>query len=297
VADGIAHLESGIDIWFDTIGEPSNETILLGHPGSTDALWWPDEFCQLLADGGLFVVRYDSRDAGQSSHLDQYGTDWATLLAGPPYTWEDMASDVVGLLNHLGIERGHLAGYSAGSVISNYVALDHPERVASLTMMGTWFTTHGQDNVESRRKAVDLLAFDFFTDPPDAREDKIETLIRICKATCGSAYPFEAERVARWAETAVDRGLDFRAVRRTYMANINSSNRAARLAGMKVPTLVIQGQQDSFGNVSEAILLAATVANGQFLLMTGMGHDLPTAAFPTISRAIIRHTKGMRIHT
>jgi pimeloyl-ACP methyl ester carboxylesterase len=117
---------NGVDLWVETFGDPDDQAILLimGLAASMD--WWEDEFCQRLAAGGRFVVRYDHRDTGRSTSYP---------AGAPPYTGHDLTADAVGLLDVLGRPRAHLVGMSAGGGIAQEIAVDHPDRVASLTLI------------------------------------------------------------------------------------------------------------------------------------------------------------------
>ena len=112
---------NGIDIWYETFGDPRLPTVLLIAGAFSQALLWAPEFCQGLVDGGRHVVWYDNRDIGLSEWMDE------------PYTLEDMADDAVGLLDALGIDAAHMVGASMGGMIAQLVATRYPERTLSLT--------------------------------------------------------------------------------------------------------------------------------------------------------------------
>jgi len=119
---------NGVDLCVDTTGDAADPTILLisGMGGSMD--WWEEEFCQRLAAGGRFVIRYDHRDTGRS----------VSYPAGAPgYTGADLAADVVGVLDALGRRSAHLAGISMGGALAQQVALAYPDRVDSLVLIST----------------------------------------------------------------------------------------------------------------------------------------------------------------
>jgi pimeloyl-ACP methyl ester carboxylesterase len=110
---------NGIEIEYDTVGDPSDEPLLLVMGFTAQLIAWDDKFCQVLADKGYFVIRYDNRDCGLSTHLDGTTLDMAELFnarltGGPvpavPYTLSDMAADGIAVLDALGIERAHIAG-------------------------------------------------------------------------------------------------------------------------------------------------------------------------------------------
>ena len=119
---------NGVELGVQTFGSPADPTVLLIHGACASMLWWPEELCHLLADRGLHVVRFDSRDTGRSTHYP---------AGAPPYGLRDLADDAVGLLDALGIPVAHLVGRSMGGGTAIIAALDHPDRVATLTLVGT----------------------------------------------------------------------------------------------------------------------------------------------------------------
>ena len=119
---------NGVELGVQTFGSPADPTVLLIHGACASMLWWPEELCHLLADRGLHVVRFDSRDTGRSTHYP---------AGAPPYGLRDLADDAVGLLDALEIPVAHLVGRSMGGGTAIIAALDHPDRVATLTLVGT----------------------------------------------------------------------------------------------------------------------------------------------------------------
>ena len=133
---------NGIEIEYDTIGDPSDEPLLLVMGFTAQLIAWDDKFCQALADRGHFVIRYDNRDCGLSTHLDGVTLDMAALFNARmnggevppvPYTLSDMAADGIAVLDALGIERAHIAGASMGGMIVQTMAIEHPHRLRTVT--------------------------------------------------------------------------------------------------------------------------------------------------------------------
>ena len=119
---------NGVELGVQTFGSPADPTVLLIHGACASMLWWPEALCHLLAARGLHVVRFDSRDTGRSTHYP---------AGAPPYGLRDLADDAVGLLDALAIPEAHVVGRSMGGGTAITAALDHPERVATLTLVGT----------------------------------------------------------------------------------------------------------------------------------------------------------------
>ena len=130
---------NGLQLAYETFGDPDRPTILLVMGLGTQMIAWPDELCEALADAGFHVVRFDNRDAGLSTFIDAPAPSIADLLLkrNVAYSLEDMADDAFGLLDHLGIERAHVAGTSMGGMIAQTMALRSPERVLTLCLSMT----------------------------------------------------------------------------------------------------------------------------------------------------------------
>src|SRR5688500_11516295 len=119
---------NGVDLCVQTFGDRVDPPILLIMGGASSMDWWEDAFCERLMAGSRFVVRYDHRDTGQSVSYE---------LGAAPYSLRDLAEDAVGLLDAFGLESAHLVGMSMGGWIGQLVALENPDRVASLTLIST----------------------------------------------------------------------------------------------------------------------------------------------------------------
>src|SRR6202795_4951319 len=145
---------------------------------------WHEPFCELLAARGFFVIRFDNRDVGLSSRMESAGPpDIAAAVRGeghPAYQLDDMADDVAGLLESLGIPAAHLVGASMGGFIAQLVAINHPERVLSLTSIMSG--PGGSDEVEPTPEGAAVL----IVSPPDTRDERIEQAISFRRVLLGS---------------------------------------------------------------------------------------------------------------
>src|SRR5215472_15123229 len=156
---------------------------------------WPDEFCQRLADRGYFVIRFDNRDIGLSTHLD------GVPVAPAAYSLDDMAADTAGLLDHLGIAAAHVVGVSMGGMIAQLLAIDHPERVLSLTSI---MSNLGGDDVEA---ATPEAVAAVLAAPPDDRAGRIEHAVMV-RGVLAGGNPIDEDQVRRDAARAIDRSYD-----------------------------------------------------------------------------------------
>jgi pimeloyl-ACP methyl ester carboxylesterase len=245
---------------------------------------WPDELCEGLARRGFFVVRFDNRDVGESTHLrDLPPPRLADIVVRrrPQYSVGDMADDVAGLIDGLGLGAVHLAGASLGGFIAQAVALQHPARVRSLTLMmtSTGSRRAGQPKLRllarlpSRRVASDRLA---------AGSAAAATFRLI-----GSpGFAFDEQYVRELAGRSWDCGYDPDGYRRQLAAGMSQPDLTAQLRRITVPTLVMHGLHDPLVAPRGGLAVARAIPGSRFVGFSGMGHDLPRALWPEFVREI-----------
>ena len=158
---------SGIEIYYETVGSPTDPPVLLVMGYGSQLIAWPRAFSEALAAGGRFVVEFDNRDSGLSSKLDDLEVDMGALVAAAEaaeaervleiaaYTLSDLANDCVAILDQLGIDRAHVLGVSMGAMIAQQMAIDHPERLLTLTSMSS--TTGEPEYGASTPEAIEAL--------------------------------------------------------------------------------------------------------------------------------------------
>jgi pimeloyl-ACP methyl ester carboxylesterase len=265
---------NGIELAYETFGDPGNPPVVLVMGLGTQMLAWPDALCEQIAAGGRYVVRYDNRDVGLSTHL--HGTrapdvkDILLRRKKPVYRVDDMADDLIGLLDALGLEKAHLVGASMGGFIVQTAAIAHPERALSLTLI---MTSTGSRRVgQARPKLITRLMGKRGTlDREAAMELAVETF-----GVIGSRGDlFDAEHVRDLAGRSYDRAHDPAGYVRQLGAVLAQSNRTRALTKLAVPTLVMHGLHDPLVNVSGGIALAKLIRGAKFVGFSGMGHDLP----------------------
>jgi pimeloyl-ACP methyl ester carboxylesterase len=281
-----------MDLEYDTFGASADPALLLIMGFTAQMTAWPDEFCKRLADGGLFVIRFDNRDCGLSTKLDGVQVDLGPIITAAlsgqptppaPYTLSDMAADAVGLLDSLGIERAHVLGASMGGMIAQTVAIEHPRRVISLisVMSMTGEPGVGQPTPES---AAALLA-----PPPLERQAYIDAST---SWMIWQSKKYRDETLARQAAAAgYDRMFYPEGANRQLAAIYVSGPRTEGLAALKVPTLVIHGRDDTLITPSGGMRTAELIDGAHLLLVADMGHDMPEPLWPVLVDAIISHAR------
>ena len=280
---------NGIELEYETFGDPSAPTLLLVMGLGMQLLGWDPELCRRLADRGFHVIRYDNRDAGLSTGFDEAGVpDLAALLADPtgaPYLLEDLAEDAAGLLAGLGIRAAHVVGVSMGGMIVQELAIRHPDAVLSLCSIMS--TTGAHDVGQPTPAALAAL-----TAAPGAdREGAIERGLRTWRVLESPAYPCTDEQLREMTAAAYDRANRPAGSARQLAAILCSPDRTERLGAVAVPTQVIHGEADPLIDVSGGKATAAAIPGARLLLLPGMGHDLPEELWDTYVDAIVANAQ------
>ena len=281
-SSGIQRARVGdVELAYETFGDPADPPVLLVMGLATQMIGWPDEFCADLAGRGHFVIRFDNRDIGLSTHLHSAGApDFTRVFAGDhssvPYALTDLADDTVGLLDVLGLDRVHLVGASMGGMVAQLVAVRHPGRVRSLTSIMS--TTGAQSVGTPNEAAMGVL----FAPPATDRDSAVQRAIDTYRVIGSPGFEFDEPALRDRAGLSFDRAHDPAGVARQLAAILTSHDRTRDLMSISVPCLVIHGAEDALVNVSGGRATAAAIPDAELLVVEGMGHDLPRAVWPPI---------------
>jgi pimeloyl-ACP methyl ester carboxylesterase len=272
----------GIEIAYESFGRASDPPVLLVMGLGTQMLGWPDGFCQELVRRGHFVVRFDNRDIGLSTHLhDAPRPDpvaaWSGDLGSASYTLSDMAADTAALLDTLGFDSAHIVGASMGGMIAQTLAIERPERVRSLTSI---MSSTGDAQVgQATQAAMTVL----MAPPVRSREEAMDRVVESYRVIGSPGYPLDEEALRERARLSFDRAYDPFGVGRQLVAILASGDRTARLRDVRVPALVIHGEQDPLVGASGGRATAAAIPGAELVVIDGMGHDLPQPLWPEIA--------------
>lgn len=272
---------NGVDLGVETFGECAGPAVLL--VGSS-MLTWADGFCERLAAGGRFVIRYDMRDTGRSVGYEP---------GAAPYTLRDLVADAVGVLDAFGVGEAHLVGFSVGGWIAQLAALDHPGRVASLTLIATRPTAPGPSDADLPEHSERLMAHIMGAAEPDwsDRAAVVGHLVESDRHFAGT-LPFDEAARREVAGRVFDRTANVKSAL-TNIAFIDHGGRwRERLGQVGAPTLVIHGLEDPFFPYGNGQALAKEIPGARLLPLEGMGHELPPAVWDVVVPAIVRHTAG-----
>ena len=281
---------NGIEITYDTFGDRSNPAMLLIMGLGIQMLGWDERFCNMLADRGYFVIRFDNRDVGLTSKIEGGPPpDLMKLMAGDfssaAYTLDDMAADAAGLLDELGIEKAHIVGVSMGGMIGQTLAISHPERALSLTSI---MSTTGAPAVGQPRQDV-LMAL--VAPAPADREGFIDRQVEMFKLIGSPDYPMQEDEFRELVARSYDRAFYPEGFMRQLTAILASGDRTAALAAVDVPTLVIHGDADPLIAPDGGEATAEAIPGAKLVKIPGMGHDLPPALWPRFVDEIVANAE------
>jgi pimeloyl-ACP methyl ester carboxylesterase len=280
----------GITLCYETYGDPADPPVVLVMGLATQMIAWHEEFCEQLADRGFYVVRFDNRDIGRSTHMDFRPPTMRQMLrrrVGPEqYSLSGMAEDTAGLIRELEIAPAHVVGASMGGMIGQVLAAEHPEVVRSLTsiMSTTGSRWHGQPALSVYRYLL--------RPPPRDREGYIERAAEVFGLVGSTGFPRDESYIRERAARSYDRGYDVRAGGRQLGAIIASADRTQQLRTIEAPTLVIHGTVDKMIKPSGGRATAKAIPGARLLEIEGMGHDLPRGVWPRILDAISEHARA-----
>jgi 10-carbomethoxy-13-deoxycarminomycin esterase/esterase len=285
---------NGIKLWSEDFGDAADPTVLLIMGANASAFGWPNEFVELLADSGRHVIRYDHRDTGLSTWQD---------FARSPYSLQDVAADAVAVLDGWGAPRAHVVGFSLGCTIGQVLALDHRARLLTLSLLaGTAldvdFAASVQCAYSGRPTSTGLPAprreiLDLWMDraaPGRSPEDELNRRIAELRVLAGDALPFDEAEFRRWEQRSIAHAGTTLQPSTHGFADPVPTSRAAELAGVSTPTLVVQAPLDPINPPPHGRHLADLIPGARLLEVPGMGHALPSAVHGPLVAALLEHT-------
>lgn len=273
---------NGRELATESFGNAADPALLLIMGATASMLGWPDEFCEDLAGGGIFVIRFDHRDTGRSTTVP---------FGAATYSVEDMAEDCIAILDAYGRDKASLLGMSLGGYIAQMLALTHPERVASVTLIGSeplgW---DGAALPHISQAFMEHFAALSTLDWSD-RNAVSSFLLRIEQLCAGSGALFddgrEKARIARIMDRAKYLPSMF-----NHGTVTTRADWTGRFREIKSPTLVIHGEEDPILPIENGKALAEGINGAKFLVLTGVGHEIPARVVAEIAEKIAVHVKG-----
>lgn len=280
-----------IEIYYETFGNKQNPAILLIMGLDAQCVIYGENFINPLVDAGFYVIRFDNRDIGLSTWMNN------TWHRSRPYSLEDMAKDSVELLGFLQIKQAHIIGVSMGGMIAQHIAIDFPEKVLSLTsIMSSGFTLNPTIASKFSHKLIFrlvpfLIKRFYIKNKYSNHKISVESYVATYRILRGRRFEFDDSYFREVFTEGIEirKGQNPRARYQQFCAIIASGSRLKKLHQIKAPTLVIHGTADPLVNPKHAEIYAPLIPNSKLLMVEGMGHELPKGALTEVLPEIIRH--------
>jgi pimeloyl-ACP methyl ester carboxylesterase len=272
---------NGVDLCLETFGVRADPALLLIAGAACSMDWWEDELCLGIAAGGRFVVRYDLRDTGRSVTYEP---------GAPQYTGADLVQDAIELLDSLSVDVAHVVGLSMGGGIAQSLAILHPERVASVTLVST-SPGRGDDLPPGSDEIRELWAKPRPDPDWSNREEVVTYLVEDWRPYGGSL--FDEARTREIAGRVFDRSRNVAStVKNHWLIESGDGNPGrARLREITAPTLVVHGTEDPFFPYPHGEALAREIPGARLLPLVGMGHSFPPReTWGTFVPAVLEHS-------
>jgi pimeloyl-ACP methyl ester carboxylesterase len=276
---------NGVNLCVQTIGDHGDPAVLLIAGATGSMLSWDDEFCGRLAAGGRLVIRFDQRDTGRS----------VTYPAGQPaYVFDDLVSDVIGILDAIGIDEAHLAGVSMGAAIAGRTAVMHPSRVASLTLIAMSPDPSGVFLPPMSDLARARFSESNDTPPPwTDRAAIVERIVRSERSGAAQSRAFDESARRAVAERVVDRANNIESSMTNHWIVDRGVDWGHRLDEIRAPTLVLHGTEDPLFSLEHGIALSKLIPLGRLMTLERTGHEVPPPeTLDVVIPAILAHTQG-----
>ena len=288
--------KDGIELAYESIGDPADPPVILIMGLGAQMHVWPDSLCRNIATKGFRVIRFDNRDSGESTVLEEHGNPslirvWLGLRLAKkkprvPYTLKDMARDVLALMDSLELQSAHVVGASMGGMIAQVLAAKHKHRIRSLTSIMS-SATAPRLPVSQLQMLLQLAR----RPGNDNRDDHIRYITRMNRMIGSPDFPMADDELQRLAETSWARTSSPKGFKRQLAAITHAGDRRRLLRKIKARTLVIHGANDPLVPVTMGIETASLIRRSKLKIVFGMGHDFPEALVPKLSRMMLRHLR------
>lgn len=275
---------NGVELCTEAFGDAGDPALLLVMGLGASMLWWDEQFCRMLADGGRLVIRYDHRDTGRS----------ATAPAGrPTYTGGDLVADAVGVLDAYSVAAAHIVGVSAGGGLAQVLELTAPDRVRSLVLISTSPATPGDRGLppptEEFGRFVATAEVDW-----SSRESVMEHLVGYARVLNGVERPFDETACRTFVRRDLERSRDVAALQNhDLVGDVEPS--LGSLASIAAPVLVVHGTADPLFPIPHGEALADEISGASLLRLDGAGHGVdpwdPTDWLGIVT-AVLDHTRS-----
>ena len=263
-----------VEINYESFGDDGAPTVLLINGLGSQMTRWPEAFCALLTAQGYRAVRFDNRDTGKST--------W--FKPGDSYSLSDMAADGMAVLDALGVEKAHVAGVSMGGMIAQLTAIEHPDRVLSLTSIMS--ATGAQGTLDPKPEAGATLTA-VPPDPSTSYEAYLDHGVASATTIGSPGYPWPEGALRARVAAEYARAFNPTGSARQMGAIRGDGDRTERLGKLKIPTVVLHGADDPLVQLAGGEATARAIPGSELRVIPGMGHDMPPALYDIFLDAIL----------
>lgn len=274
--------DNDISLYTESFGNPADKPIILVMGAMSSAVWWPEEFCSRLAEMDRCVIRYDHRDTGKSTSYEP---------GAAPYSVEELADDVVRVIDGYGMEAVHLVGMSLGGFLSQLVALKYPSRVTSLTLIASERLAETDPEMPPLSPALIDYHQQAGTLDWSDKDAVVEYQVGAWRINAGSAHIFDAEMIRQIAQENFDRTPNILTTF-NHTTLDGGEKWLGRLAEITAPTLIIHGTEDPVLPYVHGLALKAAIRNSELLTLHGTGHELHPDDWQVILQTLKNQTEA-----
>ncbi len=290
---------NGVSLEFDTFGDPMSEPLLLISGLNTPMTRWTPEFCEQLSNHGFYVIRFDNRDCGLSSHFDGSASVSSMRLLfnrvtgyplKPAYTLLDMVDDAIGLLDAMGIKAAHIVGRSMGGMIGQLLACQYPARTLSLAAIMS-STGNRRLPMPSVRVMKHLIARK--PRPERDLEGYLKRRIAYTQAIGSPRFPFSPAYIRNRVLDDIKRcGFHPGAAKRQFAALLAAGDIRPQIRKLQIRTLVIHGDSDALVPLRCGIDIYRNIPGARLEIIKDMGHALQPEFYDQLVNEIAAQRRG-----
>jgi pimeloyl-ACP methyl ester carboxylesterase len=285
---------NGIKIYYRDYGPAHAEPIILVQGLGGQLTQWPDNLIDLLKDNNFRPIVYDNRDIGLSTKFigsPNYTTDYLKYILRLPlkseYTIDDMGLDGISVLDELNIESAHLLGMSMGGMIAQIMAANHSERIKSFTLIASTAATPSPFNSPTRE--VRKLILDRSVTKDASYEDRYLRAVELIKVIGMKGYEFDTPEFKQQAIENMKRSKDDTGFSRQLLAILASKNRFKKIQSIKIPTLIVHGEEDPLLKVKNAYKMHKLISGSELIIIEDMRHLIEQPILDQFKDKLIIH--------
>lgn len=278
MTEKIIHFNN-VHICTESFGDINNPTILLIMGATASMIYWEEDFCKRLSNQGFHVIRYDNRDTGKSITY-AYGH--------PEYTFEDLADDAIEVLDAYKVDKAHIVGMSMGGIITQIIALKHPDRVLTISLI---MTSNFDSNLPKKDSKVTEALGELKIKNWQDKDEVIECFIKKSKVLVGSKNIFDEEKIRRLNEEEFNRASNLQSIDNHGFIR-GWGLYLSRTSEINVPTLVIHGTEDPIIPYEHGVYLSEVIPNAVLVTLEGAGHELHYNDWDKIINAISKRVSS-----